>query len=125
LDLYTATISSLGSAAAAIIAWLIADAKSKSRIAFVEERLASVKTVIDTVAADSQGRISAIEVSLARSEQDRYELRRSLDRLDQSKASKEVSDIFSGQLASLRLDMDKRFDRIERILEKKFGETQD
>ncbi len=97
----------------AFIAWIASDARSKARAEAADKELAAVKTENMALA----GRVSALEVGLARCEADRSETHRSLDRLDDGKASKDVVDGLGKQIATLRDDMDKRFDRLERLLQ--------
>lgn len=60
------------------VAWLMADARSKAKISFLEKQI---------------------------------------DRIDASKASKDVVDGLRTEIATLRTDMEKRFDKLERMLE--------
>lgn len=99
-------------------AWLIADSKSKSRVIFLEEKLNAMKQTTDQAIAASQEKISSLEVRIARSEGDRQEIHRLIEKLDSSKASKEAVDSFRNEVGILRVDMDKRFDRLERLIEK-------
>ena len=99
-----------------VIAWIIADARSKSRVAYIDDRV----MILERESGLLQQARNELEIKLARSEQDRQEIHRGLERLDDSKASKEVVEGFRGEMATLRVDMDKRFDRLERILTDRF-----
>ena len=70
----------------------------------------------ESLAALTAG-VTALNLSVARSEQDRIEIHRTMQRIDESKASKEMVDAFRGEFATLRGDIDKRFDKLERLLE--------
>ena len=105
--------------AGSVVAWLMADTRSKTRWAYTEEKVAAIRQAQDHTVAVQQERISALEIKNARSDQDREGLGKSIERLEATKASKEVVDAFRSEVSSLRQDMDKRFDRIERILETK------
>ena len=98
--------------ATGLIAWIASDARSKARAEATEKELAALSAEGVALA----GRVSAVEVALARCEADRSETHRALSRLDDSKASKDVVDGLGKQIATLREDMDKRFDRLERLL---------
>jgi gas vesicle protein len=101
------------------VAWLVADARSKTRWSYTEEKVSQIKKEHDHVIDVLQERASSLEIKTARAEQERAEFNRNLERLDATKASKEVVDAFRNEVSSLRADMDKRFDRIERMLETK------
>lgn len=109
-----AIISVLGS----VLAWIIADAKSKSRISYIEEKVLGIKNYQDEISKEHSVKLSENDIQIAKIEQENAEIHRGLDRLDGSKASKEVVDGFRNEITTLRIDMDKRFDRIERMLEK-------
>jgi hypothetical protein len=103
----------------AIVAWLIADSSFKTRILALEEKVSSNKISIDNHTALSQAKFEAIAVQNTASIQDRAELHRITDRLESSKASKEVVEGFKQEVTILRLEMDKRFDRLDRLMEYK------
>lgn len=91
------------------------DGKKATRIEVLAEHFETIQGSHD----DLLLRVNAIEITHARSEQDAVELRRMIDRIDNTKASKEVVDGFRTEVSGLRADMDKRFDRIERLIEGK------
>lgn len=111
-DIISSSIAVVGS----ITAWLLADARSKARIEFIEEKVNGVKSTLEIVAGTSQQRISSVELFQARSEQDRVEIHSNLVRLENGKASKDLVDSLRSDVNNLKLDMDKRFDRLERII---------
>ena len=104
---------------APIISWILADARSKARALFMEERVATLKQDSQREMDNGGLRLNTLEIKLARSEQDRIEIHKSVERIDTQKASKEVVDGFRSEIATLRQDIDKRFDKLERILEGK------
>lgn len=116
MDTVISAVSGLG---AGFLGWLMADSKNKGRVSAVIERTDTAIGAIEKSATHSQERISALEINMARSDQSRIDIYRVLERLDATKASKEVVDSFRIEITSLRTDMDKRFDRIERLLEQK------
>jgi len=96
------------------IGWIVADTRSKSRLTYAEEKLYTLRKAADS----ALDQCSHLALDAARSQQDRQEIHRIMDRLDSQKASKEIVDGFRAEVANLRIDMDKRFDRIERMLSK-------
>ena len=112
-------LTGLGGVFAAGIAWLLADTRSKSRIGFMEEKLGLVTGELEKMSIDSQKRIGMLELSNAKNEQAHIETNNNITRLDSTKASKEIVEGFRNEIQTLKTDMDKRFDRIERLLEKK------
>ena len=113
-----AILSVLISVFGTALTWLIADAKSKSRVEYINEKLEATNKDHESLLDFSQSKVSSLEQRIAKSEQDRGEIHRSIERLDSSKASKDIVDGFRTEINTLRLDMDKRFDKIERMLEK-------
>ena len=115
------TLIPLWSAAASLVGgllvWLLADTRSKARLQFLEEKVQAAKLAADIPLLDLTTRSHALECQIARSDQDRLELHRGLDRLEQSKASKDVLDLLKTDLERLEALMEKRFDRLERIIE--------
>jgi len=99
------------------VAWLVADARAKTRLSFLEDKISLVMVDLDKTAQDSRKRISAVELELSRGEQARKEITNNVNRIDNTKASKELVDGFRNEIQTLKSDMDKRFDRIERLLE--------
>ena len=90
------------------------DAKSKARINFQDERIATLSTSVK----ENFLSINTLESRLSRSEKDREELHNRMDRIDQTKASKELLDAFNGNLVQLRNEIDRRFDKLEKMLQK-------
>lgn len=99
---------------APVVVWLLNDTRSKTRLLFVETRL----TASDVLCTANQTRIAALEIAQAESTQDRAALHAEITKIDATKASKESLDGFAREVAALRGDMDKRFDKLERILER-------
>lgn len=103
-----------------LISFLVADARSKARLDSMFNESETLKKAL--VAAQTErtlitNRQATVDAFVMRSEQDRNELRRLIDRLDDSKASKEIFESFRSEFVTLRADFDKRFDRLERLLE--------
>lgn len=121
-DVLLPSLSLLFSLGGGIVAWLVADAMAKTRSRIMEEQLKNHQKSKDGEISSLQVRMGSLEIKMARSEQDRAELHRMNDRLDASKASKEVVDGIRTDITSLRQDMDKRFDKLERLLEYKMKE---
>ena len=118
LDLST-VFPVLAGAIGSFFLWILADTRSKARLVFVEEKMASDRQKQDILMAAVLEKANHTEIRIAQSEQDRMEIHRSLDRLDAVKASKEVVDGIRSDINSFKAEMDKRFDKLERILEKK------
>ena len=104
-------------------AWITADARGRARLASAEEKLTQAKAdhIADVAALASKdvafdSRIGMLEVQMARTIQDREDLHRSVTRLEDTKASREAVEGIRAELATFRGDMDKRFDRLERLL---------
>lgn len=100
-----------------LIAWFVADVRSKSRLTYMSEQLNEMETKMKEGGRDYQLRLSALERSGVLSDQDRSDLHRWVDRLDATKASKEVVDGIRSDISGLKADIDKRFDKLERLLE--------
>lgn len=109
-------IQIVGSVGGMIIAWAVADARSKSRLSQGEEKIRELSASCVAEQHDSDLRLKALEVSQARSETDRIEIRKALEKLDATKASREVVDSFRAELGALKVDIDKRFDKIEDMI---------
>jgi biopolymer transport protein ExbB/TolQ len=110
--IFVTVVIAVGSA---ILSWFVSDVRSKSRLAYVEEKF---NAFYNTMSANYE-KIAEHDIKFAKSEQDRAEIHRSMERIDNQKASKEVVDGFRAEISNLRADMDRRFDRIERLLEGK------
>jgi len=106
----------VGSAAGMLVAWAVADGRSKARLAHGEERIRELSANCVTEQHETDVRLKALEVHQARSEIDRSELRKTIEKLEVTKASKEMLDSFKNELTALKSDMDKRFDKIEDLL---------
>lgn len=102
----------------AILAWLLTDASFKTRMLNLEEKVAANKLSSDVTCNDLQTKIGYITIQNTRSEQDRNELHHLVDRLESSKASKEVVEGVKQEITILRMEMDKRFDRLDKMLDR-------
>jgi hypothetical protein len=109
----------LSTLAGVIITWLIADAGFKAKTGALEEKVLATKVITEATLADLQNKLGTVVIQNARSEQDRSELHNLVDKLEISKASKDVVDGFKNEVASFKSEMDKRFDRIDRFMEYK------
>ena len=116
---FISILSAISGVVAAGVAWLIADARIKTRLTVMEEKVDLVTGDIEKVSEESQKRISLLELATAKNEQAHIETTNNILRLDTTKASKEIVEGFRNEIHTLKSDMDKRFDRIERLLEKK------
>lgn len=88
-----------------LVVFLIGDSKSKAK---AEDAVLKVKA-LETATAMLGERI-------VRSEQDRIAIHVDVERLRVEKASKEMLDGMSNTMRELRIDMDKRFDRLEALV---------
>jgi hypothetical protein len=97
--------------------WLVADARSKARVAFIDEEFSKLQRIHAQSQSEFHRTVGEMQIKLGKSEQDRAEIHKQIERIDNVKASKEVVDGFKNEMHILRADMDKRFDRLERLLE--------
>lgn len=102
-----------------LVAWLMADTRSKTRLQYGEEKMNALERNCERDNLQGQAKFGALEVAMAKSEQDRREIHRIIERLDSSKASKELVEAMRSDLGQFKLDMDRRFDRLERLLMEK------
>lgn len=107
---------------AGLLAWYAADVRSKQRLVFVEERMRKVEDKQDDYSTVAQQRLGKLDERVLMCDQDRVDLRRSIDRIDATKASKEVVDGIRNDISGLKMDIDKRFDKLERMLENRHHE---
>jgi hypothetical protein len=98
-----------------IIAWLLADARSKARLTYADERINGFMVQLN----DATTRINVLETEMATSKQDRADLHRGEQRLEDTKASRDVVDGIKGDIQVLRNELSNRFDRVERLIELK------
>lgn len=108
-------ISSMVAGTSATISWLLSDARSKARIAYVETRLNHLETNLEKAVEE----LTKSNLKIASGDQERLDFQRQLARLDSMKASRDLVDSIKTDLTNFRTDIDKRFDRIERLLEGK------
>jgi len=106
-------VFSLGSS---VVAWLLADSKSKSRLGFMEERVVEIKAQQENDHKSCQEKLSSLQIQEAKSQQENEEMHRSIDRLDNAKASKDVVQGLSNQISTLQDEIDRRFDRLEKLV---------
>jgi len=99
------------------LAWLWGDAKSKARAQFTEEKLKVLNEKYEAMNKDYSERVNSLEQSLVKTEQIGKEVHSALQRLDDSKASKEIVGTFKDDIQLIRNDIDKRFDKLERMIE--------
>ena len=66
--------------------------------------------------SQADARLATIEIQNARSDQERIDIHKAIERLDVTKASKDRVDSVVNEITNLKADMDKRFDRIESLL---------
>lgn len=99
-----------------LCAWLVGDARAKARSEITNERVSAMSTSSAATHSDVQNKLTALEVRLARSEQDSVDIHRSLEKLDTTKASRDSVEPLRAALNQLREDIDRRFDRIESLI---------
>ena len=99
-----------------LLAWIIADSKAKAALAFLTDAVGSLEEKQDALAKTVVEKIVSAEAKISRLEQDRGEMLRMIERLDNLKASKEIVDQFKTEISNLRGDLDRRFDKLERLL---------
>ena len=99
------------------LAWLWGDAKSKARAQFMEEKLKLLNEKYDSMEKNYSDRLNSLEQNLVKTEQIGKEVNSYLQRLDDSKASKEIVGTFKDDIQIIRADIDRRFDKLERMIE--------
>ena len=95
-----------------VVAFLMTAARAKTKAEGLAAEMATLAKKAETLADD----VKELEKKLSRSEQDREGLHIDLDRLRAEKASKEMLDGLSTSMRELRVDIDKRFDRLEALV---------
>lgn len=100
-------------------AWIKSDTAGKTKALVFEDKLNEMKSFYENKSKEVDDSIKSLQLTSAKQEQESIGFLRLIDKLDESKASKEIVDSFKNESATLRADIDKRFDRIERILENK------
>jgi len=98
-----------------IVAWVAADARAKARSTYADEKLNEVSDIM----TENTNRINYLETKMATSEQDRADLHRAEQRLETTKASRDVVDGIKNDIQILRTELGNRFDRVERLIELK------
>jgi len=104
-----------------VASWLLSDARSKSRLAFVEEKLTAIKEESGSATKSNSDRLNLLEVDMARCSQDRGDIHKMIERVDSQKASREVVDGIRDDLRNFKVALEKRFDRMESMLERIAG----
>ena len=100
-----------------LLAWFFSDAQGKGRAAVLAEQARATEAETVRVRAMADARIRELELQQARSDQDRLEIRRLVERLESDKASKELVEGLKAVLAEMRLEMNRRFTGIEKLLQ--------
>lgn len=103
----------------AVVSWLIVDARTKAKLSFLEDKVEGLAGRMDEQGKSLYSRSSTHDLGIGRLEQSCEEMRRGMERLEETKASRELVDNITDQLATLRADIDKRFDRLERLIEQR------
>lgn len=105
------------SAVAAVVSWVMSVAQSNVKVEYLEDKLKHMKNGNEKQEDEVYNAMQDLSIRLAKGEIERAELTRSIERLEAAKASKDTVENFKHEFAILRSDMDKRFDRIERLLQ--------
>lgn len=96
-----------------VIGYLMSGARSDVNVETLKVEAVEAKKL----AAECSHKVSEIEIALAKSQTDRESLWRQVEKLEAGKVSKEVFDGLRSEITVLRSDFDKRFDRVERLIE--------
>jgi len=115
------TVTMVIAVAGPVASWLLSDARSKSRLAFVEEKLTAIKEESGSATKSNSDRLNLLEVDMARCSQDRGDIHKMIERVDSQKASREVVDGIRDDLRNFKVALEKRFDRMESMLERIAG----
>lgn len=118
MPVISSIVAILISVVGGFLSWYHNDTQSKTRFEYTEDSLETLeknfKEKIDNL-AEKASHAEKFEATVL---SERAELMREIARLDNTKASKEVADNFRNEIITLRQDIDKRFDKIERLLER-------
>jgi hypothetical protein len=115
------TVTMVIAVAGPVASWLLSDARSKSRLAFVEEKLTAIKEESGSATKSNSDRLNLLEVDMARCSQDRGDIHKMIERVDSQKASREVVDGIRDDLQNFKVALEKRFDKMEAMLERIAG----
>lgn len=107
-------ISVVAILSSAALAWIIAVVVMRQRVTEAEQKLTAIKTDIAALFIA----VNTIQSENARCDQSRKTMDIAILRLDEVKASKEMVDLFRNDLHNLTISVDKRFDKIEELLNK-------
>lgn len=110
-------VAYIGPMIVAGLGWLLTDTRAKAKISFLEPTIEKTKNDLTSFQHEHQLQLKGMELKQAESYQERQELRRLIERLEETKASREAVDGFRNEINILRVDMDKRFDRLEKMLQ--------
>lgn len=102
-----------------VITWIISDVRSKSRLSYMEEKVEEVKGQLVNGFNFNRESIDKLNDEAVRCTVTQEQFYKELTRVDSTKASKELVDSFRIEISTLKLDMDKRFDRLERLIQEK------
>lgn len=111
-------VSTAITAFAAFLSWYHADTQSKARAIINEEKVSALERKHDKDEEAMDKRVTELERSTVQITSENHSITKEIERLDLTKASKDVVDNFKNEIITLKTDMDKRFDRIERLLER-------
>lgn len=101
-----------------VLAWLWGDAKNKARTQFLEEKVKVLTNKYDAMYKEYSDSKSSMEQRLATGEQVSKQIHENVDKLDDNKASKEMVGMFKDDIQLIRQDIDRRFDKLERMIER-------
>ena len=99
-----------------VIAWLLADARSKGRTDSLQEKVTNLTKSVDDLSDSLSSTRTEMATSSAVSTTDRAAIHLEILRIAAEKANKDVFDGFRDDVKSMRADMDRRFDRIESMM---------
>lgn len=100
---------------------LFADQKAKGRLEGQMEKHVDNTKRLDSIEEQERSNIgehAALKTTV-------QWLATQIERIDEQKASKEVVDGFRREVSELKFDMDKRFDKLERLITRLAGKPQD
>lgn len=100
------------------LAWLWGDAKSKARAQFLEEKVKVLTIKHDSAYKEFADVKSSLEQRLATTEQINKDMHSGVSKLEDNKASKEAVQAFKDDIQLIRQDIDRRFDKLERMIER-------
>lgn len=102
-----------------IIFWIVQDTKIKTEAKINQKNFEEFKASYDDELGKTHDAVSELKTNFQLSKQDREQLHKEILKIESSKANKEVVEGFKSELESLKKDMDKRFDKIEALIQQK------